>query len=154
MNREIKFRGIGKDSGQWIFGDLIRSNGGTLIFPEDAPDSYDNYIVKPETVGQFTGLRDRDGKDIYDGDIKKWYTVVSANLASLTGSDSVSHRAVMTWITEWSMWGWLMIDEYKEYMDAGVQSLDETMFWTYNADRDEEVMICGNIHQNQDLINQ
>ena len=70
--REIKFRGRDIE-GKWLYGDLINSkinNTPTaFVFPADAPNSYDRYSVNPNTIGQFTGLRDKNGKDIYEGDI-------------------------------------------------------------------------------------
>lgn len=67
--REIKFRGKSLGNGEWIVGDLIRINGHTFIFPDPAPDGFDRYMVDPATVGQFTGLLDRNGKEIWEGDI-------------------------------------------------------------------------------------
>ncbi|MEG2061810.1 MAG: YopX family protein [Alistipes sp.] len=67
--REIKFRGKRLDNGKWIIGDLLRMGGCTFIFPDPAPDSFDRYMVDPSTVGQFTGLLDKNGKEIWEGDV-------------------------------------------------------------------------------------
>lgn len=69
--RTIKFRGKYLHGDEhWIYGSLQQPKDGCmLIFPPEAPDSYDKYLINPETVGQFTGLHDKNGNEIYEGDI-------------------------------------------------------------------------------------
>jgi len=73
MNREIKFRGkrVGAPH-EWLIGDLNHIDGKVLIFQrtENTPyNSPDWFEVIPETVGQYTGLKDKNGVEIFEGDI-------------------------------------------------------------------------------------
>jgi uncharacterized phage protein (TIGR01671 family) len=58
--REIKFRGKSVDNGEWVYGCYCRFFGKQLV---------DHIEIDINTVGQFIGLEDKYGKEIYEGDI-------------------------------------------------------------------------------------
>lgn len=78
MDREILFRGKRADNGKWVEGyyAVIGKRNAMIALPEmyyteDAEERYGNEIhdIVPETVCQYTGLTDKSGKKIFEGDI-------------------------------------------------------------------------------------
>ena len=91
MNREILFRGKREDNKEWVYGYLVKSEDYIFDYSEriDIPyvipidnfnlKDYREYRVIPETVSQYTGLEDKNGNKIFDGDIVRNILILENN---------------------------------------------------------------------------
>lgn len=143
QNRIIKFRAWDIKRKELFFPSQLStytdSNDGPLKTIRFQGDYTSNSILM-----QFTGLLDKQGKEIYEGDIFR----VEED------SEDLIYYLVVVWVQEWCMFCTLNMGEYKRYLIEGVTSLDEPMFWTYTLEdtNDRRFYLCGNVFEHRHLI--
>lgn len=120
--RVIKFRGKRLDDGGWLYGGIIFIDGGK-------PHIFCNHgavEVDTATVGQYTGLKDRNGQTLCEGDIVEWKNLMGIKVRSVIGFDGRS----FVFADE---------DEYRTgHFEGGL--------WAYDCH------IIGTIHDNPELL--
>lgn len=134
--REIKFRGKDiENDNTWRYGSLITyPSACTSIIGFDKLGNELNHDVDPDTVGQFTGLKDKSGKEIYEGDI-----------ISVNGK----YPKLIRYIDEWA-----------SYCLANLTDLDcdlKTRYWQqvspcWWTDYKREIKVIGNVYDNPELL--
>lgn len=143
--REILFRGKEKNSGEWIYGDLRHisdGHGGYILCIVDNTNGRNNDVtgveVVPETVGQYTGLTDKNGVKIFEGDIVKG----TAYSATMIG--------VIVWIDEISSFG-------VRYVNAPNPTawVNSSILRCAAIGKTDEFAaeVIGNIYDNPELLN-
>ena len=152
-NREILFRGKCTDTGRWYEGQYIHLHKTTYCFKEDYDRNPDNGIhqivfekmtdwglpnrhlradVLPETVGQYTGLTDKNGKKIFEGDIcrfREW------------------SKGDMCWIGK-------VHYEHQQFVISGEKNkeCESPFLLVMSRFTSENIEVVGNIHDDREIL--
>lgn len=153
MERKVKFRGKRVDNGEWVYGQIVVEKEGKHTYTyvlvklflsgyeyevagcsyyESCVEAEKIYEVISETVGQFTGLCDKNGKEIYEGDIVKYFVYPWKNYFKIGavkfGYGSFYLDGVQEWISD-EVW------------------VNDLSFFNSNS-----LELIGNIYDNPELL--
>lgn len=131
MDREILFRGKSLDFGDWLCGYIRQYENGKITICDFEKNRL--WFVDPSTVGQFTGLIDKNGTKIFEGDILHFW---SEYTESYLGKCVVKYGKFNCSCCN-GVFGW--------YLEGGdIRDLEGNSIIKYE--------ICGNIHDNPELL--
>lgn len=136
--REILFRGKRLDNGEWVYGSFCMDareqfNGlcgvdGFIRLYDKAKGKMQSHEVDRETVGQYTGLNDKHGKRIFEGDIVKTSDITHEGVIQIPGESFEIAMRKGCWV-----------------MVAGED-------WDFLETSHECIQVIGNIHDNPELL--
>lgn len=131
MNKESLFRGKRVDNDEWVYGDLIhrqvwRTQLTIIRISDDGFDHYEEFEVKPETVGEFTNLTDKTSNKIFEGDIVKATT-------GIEGYKSTYHSTI-------------------QEVKYNAEMCGIAVFLPFDNSDMVEVEVIGNIYDNPELL--
>ena len=147
MNREILFRGKRVDNDEWVYGFLRCGNYIDVWTPYTWKDedgstgeyaTVETYQVDLETVGQYTGLKDKNGKKIFEGDVVELYDKnndIKMKACVEFGNPNKEYN-----------WGYQLVATGET-----IPNLD-ILLWVEMEDTGAFIEVIGNIHDNLDLL--
>lgn len=129
---EILFRGKRTINGDWVYGDFVHGNErkslrDSIFVYDRETQSFNDYEINPSTLGQYTGLTDKNGKRIFEGDVAKVLQGKDKDIAYV----GFENGAFML------------------YPKTG--NIYERTMWSYWYN-DWDVEVIGNVHDNPDLL--
>jgi uncharacterized phage protein (TIGR01671 family) len=147
--RENKFRGFVEAESRWIYGDLLHNYwhlDGVVYETAIRYKINDGYSypipVKPDTVGQFTGLYDKDGREIYDRDLLRVHIFtkrLGENLGIVEGEKEFTCE--------------ICNQEHGLWLQGKTEQQSGYLAW-FDGLHEESFSVIGNIHEHPKLLNE
>lgn len=174
MAREILYRGKRIDNGEWVFGNHLYddiSKKHYIVLPRNITESYTvvnsesefkrlhctGIEVIPETIGQYTGLKDKNGKKIFEGDIVEFYFFDKTR----RNGELVIVKNTRTMLIEWYKTSFYMRELFRNYRLDNEMGIITEIIYDYKNERKQGVYksnniyfieVIGNIYDNPELL--
>lgn len=150
--REIEFRGKENKTNKWVYGDLLsyrnykKPKNGKFIafFNTNITKIYEMHRVNPKTIGQFTGLTDKNGNKIFEGDI------ITADYYPFIDNGKQNYVGIIEYIDELSSFEYILqcVNSEKRGISNGINEELEG-----NEDLIcEDFEVIGNIYDDPELL--
>ena len=142
--RTIRFRGQKPSNGVWVYGSLVYSNEiDAAIYYQTGKGpvrSMEWVYVNHDTVGQFTGLLDKNGKEIYEGDVLR---SDDYPFSSIQDNEIDNYYGVMFWSHEETAFNVMCVKNIKS---SSVRTMTDGYSYFFSKDSSQDFEVIGNIH--------
>lgn len=164
IQKEIKFRAKRLDNNEFVIGYYLPMVDGSRHFiylPLDYLNEHSRIEIDPKTLGQWTGLKDKNGKEIYENDLVSIEHIVYQNVEQYSSEITESYRYIAKCICKYF--------QGRFVFDNGIICLDINVFWVrgcasgdfvrkkdeygrYFKDVFTFLELTGNIYENPELL--
>lgn len=130
--RNIRFRGYNRKNEKWLYGFYLQNRGQHFVCLDEfaTGKTWEDYEIDPETLGQFTGLKDAIGKEIYEGDIVR-HPYIDPIFRAIVDGSSVKSEVVFhngAFVISYEVDDFILLDAFGH------------------------IEVVGNIHDNPELL--
>ena len=157
--REVIFRGKRTDCEAWVEGDLLHYESGEMAickgfskYGYEATEIIGRYKVIPETVGQYTGLIDKNGVRIFEGDIFKFDDEVWESSYTSCGTEydsfAVENYGVVGFDEDMARFDFIKYKFNENSVEADLHKNHDIDFSEFVC----ELEVIGNIHDNPEIL--
>lgn len=142
--RTIKFKAKTLKTGEWAVGDLVCSNGKIFIKHEDEPNKVFPLCTKvaPDTVCEFTGFLDKNGKDIYEGDVLR---LDKYPFSCTEDNEYDNYYCAIGWNDKWALFYIVAIKNPK----SSVAGISDGITDVISQEKMKDFEVIGNVHDEE-----